>query len=340
MRKHARRILGSLVAFTLPVILILLISGRSSYSFDAIEWQQAAPALAPRAETMSATIGNKLYVLGGFDPSIVPTNDVSVYDPVLDSWTSLAPLPVTLTHSGTAIDTVENRIYLAGGYQGKPEGGQIFAIANVFCYDIATNTWSELPPLPQPRGSGGLVNLNQELHFFSGADLNRFDRNEHWVLNLNAPELGWQASAPVKYARSHLGTLALNGKIYAIGGQTCFDECLITQPYVETFDPSLGIWEDVAPLPQARSHIGAATFVVNDRIIVLGGEIAHTQSVNNVTQYDLISNSWTELTPLPEKLNSGAAGAVDGNIYYVSGAPVFRTTTYKGTPLLVAPPSS
>ena len=71
------------------------------------------------------------------------------------------------------------------------------------------------------------------------------------------------------------------------------------------------------------------------RIIVMGGETDHNFPMADVNAYDPISNSWKVLTPLPTKLHSGVGGAINGKIYYYSGAPTFRTTNYKGTPVLV-----
>ncbi|WP_339376892.1 Kelch repeat-containing protein [Chroococcidiopsis sp. TS-821] len=286
------------------------------------------------AEAMSAVVGGKLYQLGGYTSTWKPTNRADVYDPATNTWKRLADIPISITHAGVAADN--QNIYLAGGYVGTPGGGQIFATRRVLRYNIPTNTWSNLPPLPQARGSGGFSNLKGELHFFGGANLNRIDRGEHWILKLNNIAAGWQPAAPLPNPRSHLGDAIVNGKIYAIGGQHSYDDYLTAQNTVHVWNPATKQWTRAANLPQPRSHIGSATFVINGEIYLVGGELKHNQAVNNVTVYNPKTNSWREITPLPTKRHSGVGGFINGSIYYSSGAPTFNRTVYRGRFQLVS----
>jgi N-acetylneuraminic acid mutarotase len=91
-----------------------------------------------------------------------------------------------------------------------------------------------------------------------------------------------------------------------------------------------GVWTTVASLPQARSHIAAATFVMNGRIIVLGGETTYLHSVTTCSAYDPTTNTWTDLSPLPVARSSGTAGVINGILYYANG--VISKNVYKGIP--------
>ncbi|WP_439566268.1 Kelch repeat-containing protein [Gloeocapsopsis crepidinum] len=310
------------------IIIFVVLTTLKSLAATEIKWTTVAPSPVGTGEAMSAVVGGKLYQLGGYTSNWRPTNRADAYDPATNTWKRLADIPVRITHAGVAADP--GNIYLAGGYVGKPEGGQLFATRKVLRYNIATNTWSEMPPLPQARGSGGFSNLKGELHFFGGADLNRIDRGNHWVLKLNNLAANWQPAAPLPNPRSHLGDAIVNGKIYAIGGQHSYDDYLTTQNTVHAWNPATQQWTKVANLPQGRSHIGAATFVVNGEIYLVGGEVKHEMAVNKVTVYNPKTNSWRELTPLPTKRHSGVSGFINGNIYYSSGAPAFNKTVYRG----------
>lgn len=306
---------------------------QSTPGFTEVQWSKVASGPVGNAEAAGAIVGKKIYVFGGFNSSWVSTSTSYVYDPVIDSWERLKDTPKPITHTGVAAD--KENIYLAGGYTSKPTGGQSFATTEVWRYNIESNTWNAMPPLPQARGSGALTNLNGVLHFFGGADIKRIDQGTHWYLPLNGGTT-WIASAPLPDPRSHLGDVALGGKIYAIGGQHSYDNNLVTQSSVYVWDSvKPDVWLSAANLPKARSHNGMATFSMAGRIIVMGGETAHNFPLADVNAYDPISNSWKVLTPLPTKLHSGVGGAINGKIYYYSGAPTFRTTTYKGTPVLV-----
>lgn len=320
---------------------VLSILDNDQTSFTTVNWSTtgAKPSPIGRSESVGAVANGKLYVLGGYlDSTFKPTDRSDVYNPTDKSWTSIAPLLTPLSHGATAVDETLDAdgtdIYLAGGYVGTPTG-QVFATTDVWKYNVNANTWDNtLPELPQARGSGALELLGRDLHFFGGADINRADKGDHWVLNLDGGT-SWTPAASLPNPRSHLGDATLGGKIYAIGGQHGVDDNLVTQNSVHVWDPATpNVWTALAPLPEGRSHIGASTFVMGDRIIVAGGETRHGSggTVPDVTAYKPQFDFWTALTPLPAPRHSGVAGSIGGNVFYTTGAPGFRTTTYKGTP--------
>ncbi len=314
----------------LSVLALALLGGRGGEvcAFTTINWGTAAAAPVGRSEAQGIMVDGKLYVLGGFQSSpFGPTDSAYAYDTASNTWTTLATMPLRLTHTGVA--AVGRQIFVAGGYFGSSStnfGAQTFATKAVWRYDIDTNTWSSMPDLPQARGSGGLVARGRFLHFFGGADLSRNDKGEHWILNLDSG--GWVAAAPMPNPRSHMGFAELAGKVYVVGGQHDVDAALVTQNSVHCFDPTTGVWSEVAPLPVARGHISTATFSMGGRILVLGGETSHGTSVSLVHAYDPLTNAWSTLTSLPANRYSGVAGSAGGLVYYATGSGT--ATTYKG----------
>ncbi len=302
----------------------------STNNFTKITWTTVAPSPVPRTEAETAVVNGKLYVFGGYvDSTLIPNARADVYDPATNQWTRIADMPIGETHAGTCTDG--RYIYMAGGYSGPGGAGkQTFARTDVFRYDTLTNTWSSLTSLPQARGAGGLVLLGHTLHFFGGTDLARQDRGEHWTLDLDNPT-AWQSGASLPTLRNHMGAVVLNGKIYAIGGQQHQDAAEIAESAVQVWDPANpGVWTTAASLPLARSHIAGATFVMDGRIIVLGGETTYLHSVANDSAYDPAINKWTDLSPLPIARSSGCANVINGVLYYATGN--IGKTVYKGVP--------
>lgn len=299
--------------------------------FTQINWSTVAPSPIGRAEAMGATVNDKLYVFGGFtDTTYTPTRRSDVYDPDSNIWTRIKDLPKGLTNAGMAVDEVNNDVYLAGGYTEQADGtGQVFGTKNVWKYDTDTNTWTAMPSLPQARGAGELSLLDGKLHFFGGTNIKRVDQSSHWVLSLNAGT-AWSSAASLPEPRNQLADAVLDGKLYAIGGQRGQDGAAVTQTSVYRWNPITSAWTDVADLPQARSHIGGATFVMDGRILVAGGK-TNQANVSAVTAYNPLSDSWTELTPLPVARKSGVAGRIGNQIFYTTGNG-FKSTTYKGIP--------
>ena len=185
-----------------------------------------------------------------------------------------------------------------------------------------------MPSLPEARGGGALALENGNLHYFGGSDINRADAATHWILPFSGGT-SWVASTPLPVARNHLGGVTLNGKIYAVGGQKGQDAAAVYTAEFDVWDPATSSWKPLAPLPSARSHIGAASFAMGDRILALGGETSYGVATSQSIAYDPADNSWTQLTPLPVAVHSGVADNLAGVIYYTTG---FRTTTYKGVP--------
>ncbi len=316
---------------------------KATSDFTAINWSTVAPSPIGRSEGPGAIASGKLYAFGGYiNTTYTPTPRSDAYNPANNTWTRIKDLPKGLTHAGTAVDG--KNIYIAGGYPAKSTGGQRFATRDVWKYNVDTNTYTALPLLPAARGGGALELLGRELHFFGGSDSNRADRGEHWALNLDTvgtANATWNQKASLPNPRNHLGDATLGGKIYAIGGQRGQDANAVYQTAVHTYNPQSNSWTAVESLPRARSHIGAATFVMNGRIIVAGGEIAHGSggTVSDVTAYkpsadpsNPSADSWKSLTPLPAARHSGVAGSIGGQIFYTTGAPGFKTTSYKGIP--------
>lgn len=193
-----------------------------SFTPATITWTNVADAPLVRFEAQSVVVADKLYAFGGYtDGSIIPISfEANVYDPKTNIWESLPELPRPITHAGTAEDG--ESVYLAGGVVGAsdPEDtAKISATDEVWRYNTRTRVWSAMPPLPEPRGAGALVVLDDTLHFFGGTDMDRYQEvGEHWTLALDGSTT-WEPKAPLLNPRNHLAGIVVDGGIYAIGGQ-------------------------------------------------------------------------------------------------------------------------
>ncbi|MBB5366268.1 NPCBM/NEW2 domain-containing protein [Deinococcus humi] len=275
------------------------------------------------AEAQGRAVGGKLYVFGGFDSRkscCTPTDRAQGYDPATNVWTPLSPMPERgATHAGMATDGKD--IYYAGGYVANAAWtGQIFGTRAVWKYNVAQDTYTRLPDLPVLSAAGQLEYLAGKLHYFGGTNAARnLDLKTHYVLDLTTGGATWTPAAPLLEARNHLGSAVLDGLIYAIGGQTGHDAQLKTLNTIEAYDPATDRWEPRASMLKALSHTTNSTFVLNGRIVVVGGETAHDQPTDMVAAYDPRSNSWTLLTSLPERRVSGVAAPLGNGFVFTGG---------------------
>lgn len=312
--------------------------------FEELNWQLSSPQPYKVAEGQGVAVGGKLYVFGGFDSQkgcCTPTARAHVFDPASATWQPLADLPPMngtghggVTHAGIATDGSD--IYLAGGYTSNRNGrGQIFGTREVWRYNVASDSYTRLPDLPVARAGGQLEYLDGSLYYFGGTNQPRTeDTPELYILDLTEGGAAWREGTPLPNARHHMGSAVLNGKIYAIGGQHGHDQRLTTQADVHAYTPKTDSWQQVADLPLAVSHIANSTFVMDGRIIVAGGEVAHGDPVADVFAYSPETDSWDALTPLPLALQSAVARWVGDEIVVTGGSGGgWRAETYIGTPV-------
>ena len=300
-------------------------------NFTKVAWTAKKPGPVARSEAFRATVGGKLYVFGGFDAKTGPMNRADAYDSAADSWTRLADLPEQLTHVGVAVDGT--KVWIVGGYVGKGNNtfGQTFGTKHVWVYDTVANTYAAGPALPAALAAGGAAIVGRTLHYFGGMNLDRTDTAAHLTLNLDKPSAGWATAAAMPLGVNHAGAVALDGKVYAVGGQTGNDDAMTPQAVVQMYDPATNAWTAVAPLPAARSSLVASAFVMNGRLLVVGGESRHGVAAADCFAYTPAVNAWVRLTSLPTAQLNAAADVINGKLYVTSGGNT--DLTYQGTPV-------
>jgi N-acetylneuraminic acid mutarotase len=320
-------------------------------SVPAIDWKTVAPSPAVRAESLGRVVNGKLYVMGGLTNDstgkIIAMTRCDVYDPTTDTWTQLADEPEAITHAGVVVDGSD--IWFVGGYIGDHPGP---GSAHVWKYDTLTNTWTAGPDLPAARGAGAAAIVDRKLHFFGGMDETRAtDEADHWVLDLTPPPPPvvdpenpdapveppppptWTTAAPLPNARNHVAAGSLDGKIYVLGGQHAQESAQDAQSEVDCYDPATDTWTRLADLPSPRSHVNASTFVMNGKIIVLGGENGYNLPQSTIYSYDPATNPWTLIGLLPANRSTSVAGVLpDGRIITSTGnTPNPSVATWIGT---------
>ena len=274
-------------------------------------------APVPRVESGGVRVGDKLYILGGFNGEYdTTTSRLDILDVKTRQWSRGADIPVPPTHAGVASDG--KFIYAVGGQFGPDKSKDLTARA--WKYDIANNQWSVMQPLPEIRSGGGLVYLNGVLHFFGGNDSGRVRaRAEHWVLDVTQPNMTWQAAPPMPYAVDHQGQTVVNGQIYVVGGDTDHGISYLTRDTLMRYDQATGQWTVLANMPIASSHNETSVLTDGKRIFVLGGQENAQQVIGNVRSYNIAKNQWEVHASLPAPRKGGLSWLDGRRIYYFNG---------------------
>jgi hypothetical protein len=144
---------------------------------------------------------------------------------------------------------------------------------------------------------------------------------------ISASELvedSWNTKAPMSQARAGLGVVAVDGKIYAIGGYTAMD--YIMQVGMcgtnERYDPKTDTWVTLASMPTPRANFAIAAY--QGKIYCMG---------NGPTEvYDIVTDSWSVKSDTPFlsstiasafAFTSAQAIVVDGKIFVINDWDLF-----------------
>jgi hypothetical protein len=125
-------------------------------------------------------------------------------------------------------------------------------------------------------------------------------------------EDSWVSKAPMNKARAGLGVVAVNGKIYAIGGRA---ENGFTNTN-EEYDPATDTWT------YKRERFGIAVY--QNKIYCIGGcrdgGYFSNDSIIGVNEvYDPATDTWEAKEPIPTPRRGLGANVVNGKIYLIGG---------------------
>ena len=144
------------------------------------------------------------------------------------------------------------------------------------------------------------------------------------------PASPWKKGAPFPEPDEELYGVAVNGKLYVIGG---WGEGKARGANYE-YDPATDKWTKKKSMPRPAHH--AALAAANGKIYVFGGFVAPEgtqiptggawQPIDDVWEYDPAADSWKTLASLPGNRGSAVAVEAGGKIYVIGGA-----TTVEGS---------
>jgi N-acetylneuraminic acid mutarotase len=142
-------------------------------------------------------------------------------------------------------------------------------------------------------------------------------------------ENSWNAKTPMTQARVGLGVVAVDGKIYAIGGSTV--DIYTGDPSLggfvgtnERYDPKTDSWVTLASMPTPRVSFAIAAY--QGKIYCMGGDTYNADATegeqyrhsNVVEVYDVATDSWSAKSA-SSFIGGGIAHMVNGKIFVLVG---------------------
>lgn len=175
------------------------------YDPVANTWTNRANLLTGVSNTGSATVGNYIYVPGGYTGAA--TNTMQRYDPVADSVTNMAALPGAVF--ANAVVALGTNVYVLGGSATGVAG------TTNYIYDTVADSWSSGAAVPVATNYPAAATDGTYLYLLgggtTGADMNNVQRYDP-VAN------SWMAMTPMTTARGGPGAFFDGQNIWAIAG--------------------------------------------------------------------------------------------------------------------------
>ncbi len=259
---------------------------HESYNSTTETWSTLAPlpqwdsANAGRYGGTMGVIDGKLYLVGGWRTSPpLPTGTLQIYDPVTDSWSLGATIPVPPSNLSacSAGGVIDRKLYVltaCNGYSG------IFKYFHV--YDPDLDNWTTLPEPPDLHGCDPAAGvIDGQLYVVGGHN----GTNAVNIMDVYNPATNtWATKASMPTARYGLTAGVIEGKLYAVGGH---DGTSVVNT-VEVYDPSTDTWTTDTPMPTARS---TASAVIDGKLYVVGGH----DGTSVVDTLEVFSQAVTEI---------------------------------------------
>jgi N-acetylneuraminic acid mutarotase len=256
-----------------------------------------------------AVVNGKIYAIGGFVENGVVTRTNEEYDPATDTWAFKTPMPTP--RGGFAIAVCQNRIYCIGGYANGSSTG----INEV--YDSVTDSWESKASMPTARWALQANVVNGKIYLIGGyvPDDSAFGHSISVLNEVYDPATdSWTTKAPMPNATSSSASVAVDDKIYVIGGLGS------EQPgsgLNQIYDTATDKWSQGTTPPWGIGYGAAgATTGVNalKRIYFVSG--------NGTQVYDPQHDRWTLGAAVPTNRLSFAVAVVNDRLYAIGGISV------------------
>jgi hypothetical protein len=271
-------------------------------------WQFGPPMPTPRYGFGIGVVANKIYVIGGYNDSII-LDEVEVYDPIANSWDTISEkLPTPRYDVGSTV--YDGKIYIIGGSTGPYTNTSV-----IERFDPMTYTWDTVMSLPEPRAAlGACVYINYifAVGGYHWDSLSVYYENK--VEYLFPSDTSWGRADSLNTRRSNLGVTVLNDRIYAVGGNY-YGPLNSMEFYV------FNNWYITEPMSHSRSGVGVTRY--GNYIYAIGGE-DDSIILSSVDVFYGQDSTWSTGPPLNQARTNFGAAIIGDTIYVIGGQGRFN----------------
>ncbi len=257
---------------------LYLLGGRGDRPLEIFDthtgtWRKGATPPLEIHHMQAITYEGKLFILGaltGGFPEETPLANVLIYDPATDRWDTGPEIPENRRRGASGVVLHNGLIYVVGG---NTRGHMSGYVPWLDVLDPATGRWTSLPDAPHARDHFHAAVIDGRVYAAAGRTT-AHDTGNALTLTLAPMDVYDIASgrwstleAPLPTLRAGAATLAVDGKLLVIGGESGTQ--VPAHNEVEMFDPAQGTWHTLPPLPVGRH--GTQAILVGDDLHIVSG---------------------------------------------------------------------
>lgn len=187
----------------------------------------------------------------------------------------------------------DNRMYMAGGQ--SIDATPVLS-AQLSRFDPATNTWTDMAPLPVALGQASMGAAGGKVYVAGGFIGGTAITNALRIYDINTNS--WSSGANMPTAVEAAAGAVVGGKFYVMGGDD-FNNGVTTN---QIYDIATNTWSTGAAVPDARTNtygtVSGGLIYVYGGVNIVSGNFVTTDTL---LRYDPVANSWANL---------GSAGTV------------------------------
>jgi len=288
-------------------------------------WKILADVPEPRFGGAAAVVKSRLHIFGGVNMNphtpqgallARAVNLHHIYDPVSDSWTTGAPMPDA--KGWPAIAVYKDKIYIFGGDNKAIDASMT---DTAWVYDPAADSYKDIAPLPHPRSYCYTVTVGDYIYIFGARTLRSDGPADRTSFRYDPRRNTYKRMADLPEGARFIVHGSYKGCIYAVHGETDFET------YADgalKYDVKAGKWTKLPAkrieqrkwyLSQHSTHVA-----IGSRLLVLGGMSNVTgQRSPRAEYFDMATETFGEVTPMPQGRCCAVAGVIDNKIYVAGG---------------------
>lgn len=285
------------------LIVIMFVSINNFLCQVSGKWQSKKD-LPENMLTLTVVVNGQIFCIrGGAIKEPKKNGTISIYDPVKETFTKIAELPVCKVAFGAV--NMNNKICIVGGITGNDEKGNDIRSASVEVFDPANKTWAQIEDMITGVHFPAVAVYNSRIIVTSAYG----NSNIKCIVQEYDPATGkWTRKADSPLAGFYWGTAVVNDKLY------CIDE----KGKVVEFDYTTNVWTKKNSAMSPRSEFGCC--MVNNKILTFGGWTSKGKEVSNIAEvYDPVLDKWEKLDNMPTAKYMISPAFVGNKIYILGG---------------------